>query len=125
MIKKLNLDKIGVGASLLCAVHCALLPVVFTTLPLLGVELLENEKVESGFILFSAVVGCVALYSGCKKHRKKLPLVLFITGISLLVFAHYFLEGGMEVSIKMTGATTIISAHIINWRNCRECERCK
>lgn len=126
MIQKINLDKIGIGASLLCAVHCALLPVVFTTLPLLGVELLENERLELGFILFSLVVGSVALYNGYTKHHgRKLPLTLFIIGISLLFFANFFLEGGMEISIKMTGAAAIISAHIINWRSCRECERCK
>ena len=74
MIRKLNLDKVGIGASLLCAIHCALLPVLFTTLPLMGVELLENEQVELGFILFSLVVGCFALYNGYKKHHhKKLP----------------------------------------------------
>jgi len=38
MIQKLDLDKVGIGASLLCAIHCALLPVLFTTLPLLGVD---------------------------------------------------------------------------------------
>jgi len=52
MIQKLNLDKVGIGASLLCAIHCALLPVLFTTLPLMGVELLKSKHVEPGFILF-------------------------------------------------------------------------
>jgi len=126
MILKLNLDKVGIGASLLCAIHCALLPVLFTTLPLMGVELLENEQVELGFILFSLVVGCFALYNGYKKHHhKKLPLLLFITGISLLFFANFFLEGGTETIVKMAGAAVIVCAHIINWRCCRQCELCK
>jgi hypothetical protein len=79
MILKLNLDKLGIGASLLCAIHCALLPVLFTTLPLMGIELLENEQVELGFILFSLVVGCFALYNGYKKHHRKIsPLKVFV-----------------------------------------------
>ena len=52
MIQKLNLDKVGMGASLLCGIHCALLPVLFTTLPLIGAELLKSKHVEPGFILF-------------------------------------------------------------------------
>lgn len=126
MIQKINLDKIGIGASLLCAIHCAALPVLFTTLPLLGVELLENEKVELGFILFSLVVGSVALYNGYKKHhRKKLPLALFIMGMSLLFFANFYLEEGAETLVKMLGAATIIWAHVRNWQGCRQCDVCK
>lgn len=124
MIQKINLDKIGIGASLLCAIHCAALPVLFTTLPLLGVELLENEKVELGFILFSLVVGSVALYNGYKKHHHKKPLALFITGISLLLFANFFLEESTETIVKMAGAATIILAHVLNWRGCRQCQIC-
>lgn len=42
---------------------------------------LENEKVELGFILFSLVVGSVALYNGYKarlSHTSTLHQVLFI-----------------------------------------------
>lgn len=124
MIQKINLDKIGIGASLLCAIHCAALPVLFTTLPLLGVELLENEEIELGFILFSVVVGSVALYNSYTKHHgKKLPFILFIIGISLLFFANFFLASG-ETIVKMIGAAAIIWAHALNWQGCRQCERC-
>ncbi len=126
MIQKLNLDIVGIGASLLCAIHCALLPVLFTTLPLMGIELLENDQVELGFILFSLVVGCFGLYNGYKKHHhKKLPLLLFITGILLLFFANFFLEDSIESIVKMVGAAAIVTAHLNNWRSCRECKLCK
>ena len=110
MIQKLNLDKIGISASLLCAVHCALLPVLFTTLPLFGVELLENSNVELGFIFFSLIVGSITLYDGYKKHHHKvLPLMLFIVGILLLFFANFFLEETSETIVKMVGASLIIA----------------
>jgi len=126
MIQKLNFDKIGIGASLLCAIHCALLPVLFTTLPLLGIELLENENVELGFILFSFIVGCIALYDGYKNHHhKKLPLILFVVGILLLFFANFFLEESTETIVKTVGAAFIISAHVVNWNSCKQCEICK
>jgi len=115
MIAKINLDKVGIGASLLCAFHCALLPVLFTTLPLLGVELLENERIELGFILFSLVVGYFALYNGYKRHHHKtLPLFVFVAGIALLLFANFLLEDSRETIVKITGAATIITAHVLN-----------
>lgn len=125
MTTRINLDKIGIGTSLLCAVHCILLPVLFTTLPLMGVEILENELLELVFILFSLIIGCLAMYNGYSKHHHKLlPLVLFILGISLLFFANFFLEDNQETIIKIIGATTLIIAHLINWQNCKRCIIC-
>ena len=126
MIAKINLDKVGIGASLLCAVHCALLPVLFTTLPLLGVELLENKHVELGFILTSLIIGSFALYNGYKKHHQKIiPLFVFVAGITLLFVANFLLEEKEETIVKMAGATTIIIAHVLNWQSCRSCKICK
>lgn len=125
MIAKINLDKVGIAASLLCAIHCALLPILFTTLPLLSVELLENKLIELGFILFSLLVGCFALYNGyARHHRKTWPLFLFAAGIALLLIAHFLLEENWETAIKITGATIIIVAHILNWHSCKHCTIC-
>jgi len=126
MLAKINLDKVGICASLLCAIHCALLPVLFTTLPLMGVELLENKHVELGFILTSLIIGCFALYNGYKKHHhRKLPLLLFIVGISLLLFGNFLLEDSQETIVKIIGALVIVSSHILNWYRCKQCELCK
>ena len=126
MLQNLNLDKVGIGASLLCAIHCALLPVLFTTLPLMGVELLENENLELGFILLSLIVGCFALYNGYKKHHQKiLPICVFVAGIALLLFASFWLEDNMETIVKIAGAAFVITAHILNWYNCKHCKICQ
>jgi len=125
MIAKINLDKVGIGASLLCAIHCALLPVLFTTLPLMSIELLENKQVELGFILFSTIVGCCALYIGyIRHHQKTSPLFFFVAGIALLLVAHFLMKGNWETIVKITGATTIIIAHILNWHFCKQCSIC-
>ena len=125
MIAKINLDKVGIGASLLCAIHCALLPILFTTLPLMGVELLENENLELGFISFSLIVGCFALYNGYRKHHHSvLPACVFVAGIAFLLFASFWLEDSMETIVKITGAVFVITAHILNWYSCKQCKIC-
>ena len=126
MIAKINLDRVGIGASLLCAIHCAFLPVLFTTLPLFGVELLENKYVELGFILTSLIIGSFALYNGYKKHHHKIvPLFIFISGIAILLVANFLLEDNVETIVKIAGATSIIIAHLLNWQSCRSCKICK
>jgi len=63
---------------------------LFTTVPLFGVELLENKNIELGFIITSLIIGCFALYNGCKKqHHKISPLIVFVASIMLLFFANF------------------------------------
>ena len=39
---KINWDALGIGASLACAIHCALLPLFFSTLPLFGINIIHH-----------------------------------------------------------------------------------
>ena len=43
---KINWDALGITASLACAIHCALLPLFFTSLPILGINIIENPVVD-------------------------------------------------------------------------------
>ena len=84
-IKKINLDTLGISASLACAIHCAVLPLFFTSLPLFGFEILHNKIFEYSMIAFAGIIGSYALYHGWKKHHHKiLPLLIFLTGLCFL-----------------------------------------
>jgi hypothetical protein len=41
-----NLDRAGMSASLLCAVHCAFLPLLFVALPAFGLAWLDSPVVD-------------------------------------------------------------------------------
>ncbi|MFK9892529.1 MerC domain-containing protein, partial [Escherichia coli] len=45
---KINWDALGVVTSVACAIHCAVLPLVLTSLPLFGVEIIDNLYFELG-----------------------------------------------------------------------------
>jgi len=120
------LDKISIGASAACAVHCVLLPLVFTTLPFLGIELMENIFLELATTGISLLIGGWAIWKGYKKHhRNKLILMLFIMGIVLLVTGNLFHAESIEMSLKFSGATLLITAHIYNWQKSRLCSNSK
>jgi hypothetical protein len=44
--KSKTVDQLGITASLACAIHCAALPFLITTLPLLGLDFLANKWIE-------------------------------------------------------------------------------
>jgi len=123
ILRKLNLDALGIGASLLCAIHCVVLPFLMTILPLLGWQLLENEAVEYCLMAATLLIGCFSLYRGYRhQHRSIKPLLLFIAGFVLLLTGHFIVAGRSSLCIIAVGALSIIIAH---WWNLRECRHCK
>ena len=45
---KLNWDALGIVTSIACAIHCALLPVLMSTLPVFGINIIDNVFFEWG-----------------------------------------------------------------------------
>ena len=121
--KKINLDALGISASLICAIHCAILPLFFTSLPLFGLEILHNKIFEYGMIAFALIIGSYALYHGWKKHHhKKLPLFIFFAGMVCLILKEVFITE--ELLLLIPAAILIVGAHIINYRDCRKANHC-
>ncbi|TSA43005.1 MAG: MerC domain-containing protein [Chitinophagaceae bacterium] len=47
---RLNWDAMGIATSVLCAIHCALLPVIMSSLPIFGINIVHNVFFEWGMI---------------------------------------------------------------------------
>jgi hypothetical protein len=109
-------DFISIGASLLCAVHCIALPIFFTTLPLLGIEIIENMWIETTTILISMLIGGWAIWQGYKKyhHRVSLPLI-FLLGILLMVSGNFLHGETAEIATKLIAAVLLVGVHLKNW----------
>ncbi|MFX6915157.1 MerC domain-containing protein, partial [Acinetobacter baumannii] len=66
--------------------HCALLPLFISSIPLFGINVIENLLFEYWMIGLAFVVGVYALYHGYKKHHHSIsPILLFSVGIILLL----------------------------------------
>lgn len=118
------LDKLGITATSLCALHCILLPILLPALPLLGLSFLADHAWEHVFLLITAVMGTIALLSGFKRyHRRLYPLYLLFLGVIIYWVKHDFSESLQPVFI-ITGATLIVAAHIINLKLCNSCKEC-
>jgi len=118
MRSKINWDALGVGASLACAVHCALLPLFLTSLPLFGINIINNGAFEAGMIILAFGIGSYALYHGYRKHHHSfLPLILFLAGFAFLVLKEFVIS--YETWLLIPAVILIVSAHLINYRSCR------
>jgi len=118
------LDRIGITAASLCALHCILLPVLLPALPLLGLSFLADHTWEHVFLLLTAVLGTFALFSGFKKyHRRLYPFYLLFLGIFVYWIKHDFSEA-LQPYFIVIGTSLIVAAHIINVKLCNSCKQC-
>ena len=117
-IKKINWDAIGITTSVACAIHCALLPLFLSSLPLFGINIIHNFLFEGGMILLGFCIGSYSLYHGYRKHHHSpAPMILFSLGMVLLVLKQFFVQ--FETWLLVPAVTFIILAHIVNFRFCR------
>jgi MerC mercury resistance protein len=115
---KINWDAMGIAASMVCAIHCALLPLFLTSLPLFGVNIIHNTLFEASMIGLAFCIGSYSLYHGHKKHHHSwLPMVVFSFGFIFLILKQFFAE--YETWLLIPAVILIISAHLLNFRFCR------
>ena len=116
---KYNWDALGIATSLACAVHCVLLPLVLTSLPLFGVNIIHNATFEWGMIGLAFVIGSYALIHGyIKHHRSYKPISIFAAGFFFLVLKQLFHQ--VETWLLIPAVILIISAHYYNYRLCNK-----
>src|SRR4249919_4011805 len=87
------LDRLGATGSLVCAVHCALLPVAIAMLPALGIASWLGDGFELGFVTFATLLGLFSVVWGYRRHgevRALVPHAITMTlGGSLVGLAHF------------------------------------
>jgi len=117
------LDRIGITATSLCALHCIMLPILLPALPLLGLNFLADHAWEHVFLGITAILGTFALYSGYKRyHQQRYPFYLLAAGIVIYWLKHDFSESVQPFFIFF-GASLIVSAHFINLKLCNNKKR--
>lgn len=116
---KINWDALGITTSILCAIHCAILPLFLVALPLFGVNIIENKAFELGMIVLAFIIGCYSLWHGFKwHHHSKVPLILFSLGITCLVLKQFLWQ--YHLILLVPAVTLIVVAHMINYKFCRK-----
>lgn len=120
---RINWDGLGVGASVACAIHCAVLPLLFTSVPLFGVNILHNPWFEWGMIVVAMAIGIHALRHGIRKHHHRYtPLLVLILGFVFLMAKEAVHE--WHTVMVLIAVSLIVTAHYLNYRFCRLANHC-
>ena len=110
-----RLDRAGVLLSSLCAVHCVLGIVIVAGLGLGGGLLLDPIIHRVGLLLATLVAG-VAIGIGAVQHRRALPFVVAMTGLTFMGGGLAVEHGVEEAVLTIIGVTLVAAGHLLNLR---------
>ena len=112
---KLILDKLGICASAVCAVHCLVTPFIILLFPLAGLAFLESERLEIGFLALSFLLAVSSLLmSYLRRHRNSRPMLIAAIGIALFITGKMVSTETEETILSLVGGGLLIVAHYLN-----------
>ena len=112
-------DRVGFAASFLCAVHCALLPLVLALLPAFGLTIGGWVDFDQAFVVFATLLGATTLTLGYRRHRAFRAWALLLPGL-VLVWAASFTalhdHTWLHAAVMAVGGLLLAAAHLLNLR---------
>ena len=130
MIKsQLLSDKLAMGLSMACVIHCFFAPAVIILAYGISSFAIEAELIHYLLLFITVPVSAFALYAGYKNHKVSSFVYSGFVGLSLLVLA-VILESIVgepgERGLTVLGSSILAFSHFKNHRICKEleCEEC-
>jgi len=110
-----SIDRMAIGLSGLCLVHCVATAVVVMVLASAGGLLLDPRIHEIG-LLFAIVLGVVGLGRGIFDHGFMLPAAIGALGLGTMAGSLTLQHGSEEVLYSVLGVLILALGHDLNRR---------
>lgn len=110
-------DRVGFAASLVCALHCALLPILVALVPATSLGMAGWVDFDQGFVVFATLLGLTTLTLGYRRHRAFHALALLLPGLGMVWLASFTALHNHSVahwSLMVAGGTLLALGHFVN-----------
>lgn len=118
-------DRIGIGVSGLCLVHCLFVPIVLALLPLWPLAEVVHAWLHPVFAVLLVPTTLLAMRSGFRQHRAWHVQGLLGGGLVVIlaagVLGHAMPGAFSETLVTLVGSVLLITGHWRNWRLCASC----
>ncbi len=112
----MRLDRLGMGLSVACALHCLALPFLALFAGSLHTHEAGHAWLEGGMVGGAAAIGYLTLGAGYRRHRQAGPLLLLTLGLAAILLAHRLLEETPAAAVSVCGALGVLAAQLLNRR---------
>lgn len=114
-------DKMAIGISVLCTLHCLVLPILLVALPPVSGLMALSDEVFHQWLLFAVLpISFFAIFAGFAHHRRMSVSMITVSGIILLISAvtigHDVLGETGEVVLTVIGSLLVAIGHFQNLR---------
>lgn len=112
-------DRVGMFGSLLCALHCALLPLMIAGLPALGLGAMPWIDIDQAFTVFATLLGLTTLGFGWRRHRELHAWIVLVPGVALMwvgSFTGLHSHSFGHTAVMVAGGLAVAAAHLVNLR---------
>jgi MerC mercury resistance protein len=114
-IRDASIDRLAIGLSGLCVVHCIASAVFVAMLASAGGLLLDPIIHEVGMML-ALVFGVLGLGSGIRRHGFMLPAAIGSLGLGIMSGALTLEHGGITTVYSVAGVLILALGHDLNRR---------
>lgn len=111
-------DKLAIGLSLMCTVHCFATPVILALLPSFAVLQINGEQFHLWVLAVVLPTSLLALSLGCKKHKRTRYMACGVVGLAFLIIAVLLGQEEAEKALTLIGSAFIALAHWFNYQQC-------
>lgn len=112
-------DRVGIGVSGICAIHCLLVPVILSLLPLWPTF---EELHGYTHLAFLFTIAPIVVLSLQKKHESMAVRIFLLSGLLIIFLAWVFNERlgeFREAGVTLIGSLFLISGHWLNYKSKR------
>jgi hypothetical protein len=108
-----RLDRIAMGLSGLCAVHCVATAVLLGLVASAG-GMLGSPIIHEVGLSLAMLLGAIALGRGVREHGILLPSAVGIVGLVIMAYAMSLHESGYEPVVTILGVSVLALGHRMN-----------
>lgn len=118
ILNSLHIDQIGFSASLICAIHCATMPIILSIISSMpSLFFLSNPLFEISMIALSIIIGFSSILPAyLKQHGKISPLALMLLGFCFIFSGHFIAIEELEPIVTPIGAFLVAISHFVNYK---------
>lgn len=122
MKERLNLPQFSSLLAILCAIHCALMPVILTLAPVLASWLSDAHWLEWLLMGSALAMGSVPVIRGYRAHGVFRPALLLMAGFLCIFLPHLLAATHLwEYLFSFAGAVLLVTAQIQNIHYNQKC----
>jgi len=127
------MKNVGMWASIVCAIHCTVVPLLAILIPITGVYLFINETFEYILLALSLLFNITNVCFGYRQHKSNKAVAVLALGLFIFVVGrllhHHNHHVGFQFDLfnlfMILGGVLIALSSLMNDKMCKHCKTCE